>query len=50
MCKGFCQGYGVDYDETFASVVRSTITKALLALAAKYDYGIEQMDVMIVFL
>lgn len=50
MCQGFRQEEGVDYDETFASVVRSTISKALLALAAKYDYEAEQMDVITAFL
>ncbi len=33
-----------------ACVVRSSIAKTLLALAAKYDYEIEQMDVIIAFL
>ena len=42
---GFRQEQGIDFDETFASVVRSSIAKALLVLAAKYDYDIEQMDV-----
>ena len=50
VCKGFRQEHGVDYDETFASVVRSTVAKLLLALAAKYDYEVEQMDVITAFL
>ncbi len=41
VCKGFCEEYGVDYDETFASVVRSTVAKALLALGPQHDYEIE---------
>jgi len=50
VCKGFRQEQGIDYDETFASVVRATIIKMLLALAAKYDYEVEQMNVVTAFL
>ncbi len=50
VCKGFRQEQGVDYDETFAPVVRVTIIKMLLALAAKYDYEAEQMNVITAFL
>jgi len=50
VCKGFRQEQGIDYDETFASVVRVTIIKMLLALAAKYDYEAEQMNVVTAFL
>ncbi len=32
--KGFHQVEGIDYDETFASVVKSMIWKSLLALGA----------------
>ncbi len=50
VCKGFRQEQGVDYDETFAPVVRVTIIKMLLALATKYDYEAEQMNVITAFL
>jgi len=50
MCKRFRQKQRIDYDETFASMVRVTIIKMLLALAAKYDYEVEQMNVIIAFL
>ncbi len=50
MCKRFRQKQGIDYDEIFASVVRVTIIKMLLALAVKYDYEVEQMNVVIAFL
>ena len=50
VCKGFRQEQGIDYDEIFASVVRATIIKMLLALAAKYDYQVEQMNVVTAFL
>ena len=48
--KGFHQVEGIDYDETFASVVKSMIWKSLLALGAKFDYEIEQLDIITAFL
>ncbi len=50
MCKKFRQEQEIDYDEIFASMVRATIIKMLLALATKYDYEVEQMNVVIAFL
>ena len=50
VCKGFHQVNGVDYDETYASVVKSMVWKSLLALGAKYDFEMEQMDVITAFL
>jgi len=50
VCKRFRQEQRIDYDETFASVVKATIIKMLLALAAKYDYEAEQMNVVTAFL
>ena len=48
--KGYEQKYGIDYDQTFAGVVKSTSWKAILAIAALYDLEIEQMDVVTAFL
>jgi len=48
--KGFEQRYGVDYNETYASVVKSTTYKVAFAIAAYYDYHLEQMDVKTAFL
>ncbi len=50
MCKEFRQKQRIDYDEIFASMVRATIIKMLLALTVKYDYEVEQMNVVIAFL
>ncbi len=50
MGKRFRQKQRVDYDEIFASMMRVTIIKMLLALTVKYDYEVEQMNVIIAFL
>lgn len=43
--KGYEQQAGVDFNETFASVVKPMSYKALFATAAARDFEIEQMDV-----
>ena len=48
--KGFSQQYGIDYSETFAPVVRYTSIRFLLAIAAKYNLEIRQMDAVTAFL
>jgi hypothetical protein len=48
--KGYEQQQGVDYDETFASVIKPMSYKALFAIAAALDLEIEQMDVKTAFL
>jgi reverse transcriptase-like protein len=48
--RGFTQIEGIDYFETFASVVKPMSYKALFAIAAAYDLEIEQMDVTTAFL
>jgi hypothetical protein len=48
--RGFEQEEGVDYHETFASVVKPMSYKALFAIAAAKDWEIEQMDVITAFL
>lgn len=47
---GFEQLEGLDYHETFASVVKPMTYKALFAIAAANDWEIEQMDVKTAFL
>ena len=45
VAKGYAQKYGVDYDETFAPVVRYSSIRTLLSLAIQNDMMIHQMDV-----
>ncbi len=48
--RGFEQREGVDFSETFASVVKPMSYKAIFALAAALDWELEQMDVKTAFL
>jgi transposase InsO family protein len=48
--KGYEQEHGIDYDETFAAVVKPAAFRPIFALAAKHDLEIEQMDVKTAFL
>jgi hypothetical protein len=48
--KGYQQKYGVDYNETFASVCRYESVRLLFALAAAYKLAIKQFDIKTAFL
>ena len=50
VAKGYAQQPGVDYEETFAPVVRFTSIRALLAYALQRNMLIHQMDVETAFL
>ena len=50
VAKECSQQPGVDYEETYAPVVRYTSIRLLMALGAKYDLDIDQMDVTTAFL
>ena len=50
MAKRFTQIEGVDYEETFSSVVRISFIRLLLALVAHLDLELFQMDVKTAFL
>ena len=50
MAKGFTQTYGVDYQETFAPVVKINSIRVLLSLAAKYNWPLHQLDIKNAFL
>ena len=48
--KGYLQQFGVDFDQTFAAVVKPMAFRALFAIAAYYNLNIDQMDVKAAFL
>lgn len=50
VAKGFSQRPGIDFDETFAPVVRYDSIRYLLALSVTNGYTIDQMDAVTAFL
>ncbi len=48
--KGYLQQFGVDFDQTFAAVVKPMAFRVLFAIAAYFDLDIDQMDVKTAFL
>jgi transposase InsO family protein len=50
VAQGYTQVEGVDYTETFAAVAKYDTVRILLALAAKFDLELDQMDVRTAFL
>lgn len=48
--RGFSQVPGLDYDETFAPVIKFPTIRMVMALVAFYNLEFEQMDVTIAFL
>ena len=49
-CLGYSQRYGIDFEETFAPVVRSSSIRVLLAFGLQNDMIIHQIDVITAFL
>ena len=50
VAKVYTQREGIDFKEVFSPVVKHTSIKLLLALKAKYDLELEQLDVKTTFL
>lgn len=50
VARGFTQKQGIDYQDTFAPVVRYDSIRVLLALAVENDFEIAQFDVKTAFL
>ncbi|EGN91271.1 hypothetical protein SERLA73DRAFT_19332, partial [Serpula lacrymans var. lacrymans S7.3] len=45
VARGFTQREGIDYQEVFAPVANLESIRIILALAAKYNLELDQMDV-----
>ncbi|GKE43217.1 retrovirus-related pol polyprotein from transposon TNT 1-94, partial [Tanacetum coccineum] len=50
VAQGYCQEEGIDYDETFAPVVRMEAIRIFLAFATYMNFKVYQMDVKSTFL
>ena len=50
VAQGFLQKHGVDYDETFCPVIRFESVRTVIALAAKNDLKLHQLDITTAFL
>jgi hypothetical protein len=50
VARDFSQTYGVDFDETYALLVKFVLIRTLLAFAATLDLQIHHMDSLNVFL
>ena len=50
VARGFTQKEGIDYDETFALVAKYTTIRAIISLAAVFEWKLHQMDVKTAFL
>lgn len=50
MVKGYLQQFGVDFDQTFAAVVKPMAFRVLFAIAAFYDLNINHINVKTAFL
>ena len=48
--KGYQQIEGVDYEQTYAPISRWETLRLLIALAAYFDWEIDQLDVVTAFL
>ena len=50
VAKGFHQQYGVDFDETFSSVIKPPTVRLILSLAISLNWPLKQLDVKNAFL
>ena len=50
VAQGFTQVEGLDYDQTFAPVIKLSTFRAILAIAVQQNLAIHQMDVKAAYL
>ena len=50
VAKGYAQREGIDYKEVFSPVVKHSSIRILLALVAKYELDLDQLDIKTAFL
>uniref|UniRef100_A0A2N9EJB2 CCHC-type domain-containing protein n=1 Tax=Fagus sylvatica TaxID=28930 RepID=A0A2N9EJB2_FAGSY len=50
VAKGFHQQHGIDFEETFSSVVKPPTIRLILALAVTYNWPLRQLDIRNAFL
>ena len=50
VAKGFRQRYGIDYEDTFSSVVKIATVRLVLSLAVSRGWCLRQLDVQNAFL
>jgi len=50
VAKGYAQTYGIDYEETYSPIVKMTIVRTIIAMAATKGWSLHQMDIKNVFL
>lgn len=50
VAKGYHQQQGVDYEDTFSPVIKSTTIRTVLCLAVNRDWPVRQIDVNTAFL
>jgi hypothetical protein len=50
VAQGFTQTFGVDYDKTYAPMVRMTSLRTICAIAAHNDWSIHKLDVDVAYL
>ena len=48
--KGYTQTYGIDYQETFAPVIKMNMARVLLSLLVIIDWSLYQLDIKNAFL